>query len=402
MRYLQPDGSFWEVTLTGKTVHARWGKGAAVKTRTAPFKTVAEAKAELTTVIRKVKALGYLPQEKPKGIADALRADPHDDSPLIVYADELLSQGDLRGELAALVSRGRKKELVPFLLANAAALFETAENDVHEGFADDLLWAPGFIREVTLSTEATSDEDELVALTKRFLRAPVAEFIRELNFGLSYGSWAACTEQVARGRHPELVTALRFDAFDSSRVVIEDIDAGDFGEVWSRFPELRELKVHAGSIDPGELVLPELRHFSRLGGGFSATELRAITRAHWPRLDSLELGFDAERDADLGGLFRWLFQKPQPVTMLALRGLMLSVDHVELLLDSVLLPKLTVLDLADVMLDEDAAEMLRDSAEKLAHLERLSSPSLMSEEGDPTMPVLEDLENLVDHAYYPE
>ncbi len=397
MRFVQPDGAFWEVALTGKIVHARWGKGDAVKTRTAPFKSVAEAKAELNAVIKKVKSLGYRAEEKPKGIAEALRADPYDDSPLIVYADELLSRGDLRGELASLVARGRKPELGRFLLANASALFEKAENDVHEGFADELLWAPGFIREATLKVSSSSDVDELVAVTRRFLSAPVAEFIRELNFG--FGSWSEVAEEVTRARHPELVTALRFNAFDPSELE-EEFHAGDFGEVWPKLPELRELMVHAKSMDPGELVLPELRHFSRLGGGLSSSEVRSITKAHWPKLDSLELGFDSEHQEDVSRLLTWLFQKPLSLTALALRELTLSADQVDALLDSALLPKLVALDLTEVLLDEDAAERLTDGAEKLAHLERLSSPWLIGEEGDATVPVLEDLDNLVEDAFY--
>lgn len=399
MRFVSPDGSFWEVTLTGKTVHARWGKGARVKTRTAPFKSVALAKAELEQLVKKVKRLGYRLEGKPAGVAEALRANPDDDSPLAVHGDELVAEGDLRGELAALVTRGMTKELGRFLRANASALFGAAEGDVHEGSAAELIWAPGFVREVTISTADTTDADELIAVTRRFLSAPVAEFVRELNFGLSYDSWAAAARQVTKGKHPELVNALRFDAFDHQGVVFEDVNAGDFDEVWPRLPELRVLKIAAGAMDPGELVLPELRFFSRLGGGFSARELRAITIARWPKLERLELGFTEESGGDVNALLAWAWKTPK-LAHLALRDLELSAEQAELLLDSDLLPKLRTLDLSDVVVDENVAEQLRDGAERLAHLKRFSSPSLCDEEGDPTMPVFEDeLENLVDDAF---
>lgn len=55
--------------------------------------------------------------------------------------------------------------------------------------------------------------------------------------------------------------------------------------------------------------------------------------------------------------------------------------------------------MSDVVLDEEAAQALADGAESLTHLKKLSSPFLADEEGEPTMPVLEDLENLVDDAY---
>lgn len=398
MRYVAPGGGFWEVSLVGKVVHARWGKGASVKTRTAPFTTVALAKHELEALVKKVGALGYLPEEKPTGIAEVLRAHPGDDSPLIVYGDELLSQGDLRGEVAALVNRGKKGELGRFLLAHAAALFGVAEHDVHQGHAGDLVWAPGFVKEATLFAPDTSDVNELVAVTRRFLRAPVAEFVRELNFGVSWENWGAAALQVTHAKHPELITALRFDAFDPHEIALADIDAGDFSDVWARLPELREFKVCAGVMDPGELVLPELRTFSRLGGGFTAREVRALTRAKWPKLERLELGFD-EDVPDL--LLAWLFQKPQTVKHLALRGLSLSAEQVEALIDSALLSQLRSLDLSDVLVDDDAAELLQDGAEDLAHLERLSSPWYMDELGEPTMPALDDLENLVEDAFAP-
>lgn len=399
MRYVTPDGSFWEVTLSGRVVRARWGKGTAVKTRESTFKTVELAKAELASLEKKVRKLGYRPEgAKPDGIADALRARPTDDSPLIVHGDELLTQGDLRGEIAALVTSGKANALGRFLRANATALFGAAENDVHEGWAGDFTWAPGFIREATLSTPDTSDADELAAVTKRFLSAPVSVFVRELNFGVSYEQWAAAALQVTRARHPELITALRFDAFDPIDVDVSEIDAGDFSEVWPGLPELRELRVLAGAMEPGELVFPELRSFSRMGG-MKSHELRAITRAHWPKLERLELGFEHEQRGDTAIILKWLFEKPQTVGHLALRGLELSHDQVEALFDSRLLEKLRTLDLGDVILDEDAAELFSDNAERLSHLERLSSPWLGDEDGTPTMAVLEDLENLVDDAF---
>ena len=264
-----------------------------------------------------------------------------------------------------------------------------------EGHAGDLVWAPGFVREVTFTTPDTSDAGELVAVTRRFMSAPVAEFLREVNFGLSYESWGAAAEQVTRAKHPELITALRFDAFDAHEVIVENIDAGDFGEVWARLPDLRELKVVARTMDPGELVLPELLTFSRLGG-LGASEMRAITRARWPKLERLELGFH-ENDPSL--LLAWLFQKPGALRHVALRELELSPEQVEGLLDSDLLPRLRTLDLSDVVLDEEAAEALRDGAESLAHLERFASPWLSDEEGEPTMQVLDELDNLVEDAF---
>lgn len=398
VRYVSVDGSFWEVSLVGKVVHARWGKGARVKTREAPFKTVALAKRELDALVMKVEKLGYRREGKPAGVAESLRARPDDDSPLIVHGDELLAQGDPRGEVAALVTGGKPGHLRQFLLANAAALFGAAESDVHEGHAGDLVWAPGFVREVTLSAPDTSDARELVAVTKRFMSAPVAEFVREVNFGISYESWAAAAEQVTRAKHPELVNALRFDAFDPQEVMVSDIDAGDFSEVWARLPELRELKVLAGSMQPGELSLPALRTFSRTGGGFSGSEVRSITHAHWPKLERLELGFERELGS-AAPVLAWLFQEPQTLKHLALRGLELGADEVEALLDSQLLRKLRTLDLSEVTLDEEAAELLSDGAESFAHLTRLASPWFADEEGVPTMPVLEGLENLVDDAY---
>ena len=399
MRYVTPDGSFWEVTLAGRVVHARWGKGTSVKKRESTFKTVDLAKAELAALEKRVRKLGYRPEgAKPDGIAEALRERPTDDSPLIVHGDELLLQGDLRGEIATLVAQGKTTALGRFLRANATALFGAAENDVHEGFAAEFVWAPGFIREATLSTPDTTDVDELAQVTKRFLSAPVAEFVRELNFGVSYERWASAAMQVTRARHPELINALRFDAFDPIDVAVAEIEAGDFSEVWSRLPELRELRVRAGSMDTGELAFPELRFFSRTGG-MASHELRAITRAHWPKLERLELGFEREDRGDPTIVLHWLFQKPQTIKHLALRGLDLSVEQVEELFDSSLLKQLRTLDLSDVGLDEDAAEALTDNAESLSHLEKLSSPWLVDEDGTPTIAVLEELENHVDDAF---
>jgi hypothetical protein len=399
VRYVSPEGGFWEVRLVGKVVHARWGKGTAVKTREAPFKTVALAKAELAALVHKVTKLGYrLEGAKPVGVADALRARPFDDSPLIVHGDELLLEGDLRGEVAALVGRNKVSELGRFLLANARALFGASEQDVHRGFAGDFVWAPGFVREVTLSAPDTGDVDALVAVTKRFFAAPVAEFVREVNFGPSYESWGAAARQVTRARHPELITALRFNAFERNDVALEDLNAGDFRDVWWRLPELRELRVCAGSMEQGELVFPELRFFSRTGG-LDLSEMRAITQAKWPKLERLELGFELDDGDEASLVLDWLFHKPQTIKHLALRGLTLSSDQVQTLVDSELIAKLRTLDLGEVLLDDEGAEVLSDGAENFGQLERFSGPWLLGEDGDPTMPVLADLDNLVEDAF---
>ena len=140
MRYVTPDGSFWEVTLTGRVVRARWGKGASVKTRESTFRTVELAKAELASVEKKVRKLGYrLEGAKPDGIAEALRARPTDDSPLIVHGDELLSQGDLRGELAALVLLDAVVRLLPGVMGHA-------ESGTEESFETGLLEYPHYTR----------------------------------------------------------------------------------------------------------------------------------------------------------------------------------------------------------------------------------------------------------------
>jgi hypothetical protein len=204
--------------------------------------------------------------------------------------------------------------------------------------------------------------------------------------------------QVTKARHPELITALRFDAFDPIDVNVSEIEAGDFSEVWSRLPELREVRVRAGSMDTGELAFPELRFFSRTGG-LASHELRAITRAHWPKLDRLELGFEGEERADPTIALNWLFEKPQTIKHLALRGLDLSSDQVEAFFDSELLKQLRTLDLSDVGLDEDAAETFTDNAESLSHIERLSGPWLVDEDGTPTIALLEELENHVEDAF---
>lgn len=56
--------------------------------------------------------------------------------------------------------------------------------------------------------------------------------------------------------------------------MLENVDAGDFSEVWARLPELREFKVCAGAMEPGELVLPQLRSFSRLASAAPSTTSR--------------------------------------------------------------------------------------------------------------------------------
>jgi uncharacterized protein (TIGR02996 family) len=89
--------------------------------------------------------------ERNRDLEDALRADPSNVAPYLVYADFLQSRGDPRGELIMLQHAGKKAEAEAFLSANADSTYGPLKNyrttfDGEERNAFE--WHLGFIRSV--------------------------------------------------------------------------------------------------------------------------------------------------------------------------------------------------------------------------------------------------------------
>ena len=381
---------------------ARWGRGADVKTRTVSFKNSTAAQRELKRLISQVESLGYRPQRSHRAstvdkLIAALVADPEDDSPLEVYGDELLTVGDVRGELAALVRGGRQTQALKLVRERGADLFGAALRDVEARHVTDLEWAPGFLRRATLH-EGPGRGDAMERVARALLASKAGELVRGLHLDVARGGWAPALKALTHSGHPELLVDLKFCPCDWGKVELENVDSGDFGEQWAGLPQLRTLHLVASAGSLGVLELPQLRELSRRGGGFCQADVRSLKAAKLPRLERLELGFQVDSRVAVDDVLLATFKLGAPLQHLALRQLRLSKKALEALLASPLLARLKTLDLSDALVGEAQAQVLLDARDSLEHLEQLAPPWLPDDEGNREEQLQTELPNQQDYV----
>jgi hypothetical protein len=73
---------------------------------------------------------------------------------------------------------------------------------------------------------------------------------------------------------------------------------GSLGPLWKVMPGLERLTVIGNIVDFGTLTLPELRTFEHITSSLARSDLQAIRRATWPKLERLEVWFG---DGEYGG-----------------------------------------------------------------------------------------------------
>lgn len=306
-----------------------------------------------------------------------------------VYADWLQSQGDLRGELAALIQGGRQADADAFLAANANRLLGDLDVALGGGVSG-LEWTHGFLTGARLKIRPDAD-DALDALTAAFLALPLARFVTRLRFGLagfeSDNDWTSTLAAVTASPRAAQITALHFTEYTSEDCEISWTPFGDFSAAWTRLPALEELHIRSGQGgNLGALNLPSLKKFVRESGGLAREELDAIVAADWPKLQHLEIWTGREEygaQGTVGSLARILDgQAAGSLTHLGIVNCEFTPDLIGPLAVSKVLPRLKSLDLSKgVLMDAEALELIRHRA-AFAHLQRLDlSENLFNEAG---------------------
>ncbi len=299
---------------------------------------------------------------------------PHDANAARVYADSLQALGDVRGELAAQPLELR----AGFVQAHAEQLF---------GELDVLLlgqlrlreWTHGFLTGATLTRR--EEHPPLATLARDFLALPVARLVEDLAFGLatfeSDNDWGPTLREVVASPQASRLKRLAFTEFTSEESELSWTPFGDFGFAWASLPALEVLHLRAGVTGAlGALRLPNLRRFVRETGGLQQSELRAITQAHWPQLEALEVWFGREAygaDCSLDDALRLVSAATHWPRLRHLGLVNAEFTHhlLEPLASSPLLPRLESLDLSKgVLRDEDVDRLLRH-APAFARLARL-------------------------------
>ena len=339
---------FWEIERKGKKLNVRYGKvGSEGQKRTKELSSTAEAQREYDSLIKAKQKKGYVLEGKaPSAPAPSLptfERDPKQEAQIeqspkdidlyLVYADWLEMQGDPRGQLievqAQLLKKPDDKSLVAaernLFKKHAAHFFGPDHSDDPEEFAGpkrnkrskselakglphvywsygyflSIDWWCGYVERLHFDPGYYQDDksgQECVQILKRFLSNPSARFIQHLSVG---DIWANDIDDQYR---PDLTLVLqvlknapcakhlKHLEFCGGENDISGVDL-DASQVSKICPNLEQLQVYGGSITLGKIDLPHLHTFSAYSGSLSASAVRAIGRARWPKLRSLKVLF---------------------------------------------------------------------------------------------------------------
>lgn len=331
------------------------------------------------TAVRRDATARGAPSDHPALEAECRRA-PDDPTPWSVYADWLIAQGNVVGEIASLAARGKDEEAKQLLAAHRDDLFETL------GYMPELELRHGFIIGATFARNYNT-EVRLDDAVRDFVTSPVARFVEALRFGLagfeSDNDWEPTLRAVCDSPIAPHLRELRFDQFTSDEQEISWVGFGNFAFAWAKLPALERLHIRAGlSGSLGKLVLPKLKTFVRESGGLPAAELAAIAKATWPALEHLEVWFGS-RNYGAGGTLahvKALLARKLP----ALRHLGIVNCEIENLVPTLAawpgLRQLHSLDLSKGVLHDRGAAQLVEHARAFRHLASLDlSENLLTE-----------------------
>lgn len=307
------------------------------------------------------------------------RAEPDNPAPWLVYADWLMLQGDVRGELAALRARGREREADAFLRAHRVALLGGTDLvDVVRITS----WRHGFAVAAAIKREQDPEAvvGKVAELTSQFLSGPLAHYVEALRFGLAGFSnnndWGPTLDAVIGSRVGPQIRSLRFDDYSSEDSEISWTPFGDFSHAWPELARLEELVIRSGAGgELGTIVLPALKKFVRISGGLKGVEIDAICNATWPALEHLEMWFGASQYGAEGDVTR-IRPILDGVGLPKLRHLGIVncefVDSaIEPLAGSKLLPQLRTLDLSSGIMAARATKTLIEHAAAFRHLDAI-------------------------------
>ncbi|MGC4121993.1 MAG: hypothetical protein QM765_46915 [Myxococcales bacterium] len=302
-----------------------------------------------------------------------------------VLADWLQERGDPRGVCAAQLQQGQHEAARELFEARLLGELETAVGvELY-----DLKWREGFLVGASLKRRRRDPRAQLAALTRDFLKLPVARFVTALRFGLasydSDNSWTETLRAVAESPRGPFVRELRFDDYGSKDCELSWTPFGDFSACWKKLPSLELVHLRSGAGGTlGELDLPNLKTFVRESTGLSAEEIGSVLAARWPRLEKLELWLGTEEYGTGCSveLLRPLLDGKVPPSLkhLGLVNCEFAPEELTALLRSKVLRQLEVLDLSKGVLMDQDVEILLANQGAVRHLRRLDlSENLLDE-----------------------
>lgn len=406
-RFEQPGPAgtrFWEIDVVGTELTLRSGR---VGSRAFPdereesYRNATEAKREAERLIKSRLAAGWIERVE-KAAAEDLEAAlaQGDEAQWLVFADQLLARGDVRGELITLQqSLGKKRSAK----ATVAAFVEEHEGALLGALGEyrdqlELEWRFGYLHAVSLGCTPVSEfappREEVQTAVEDLLPSLLAHessrFLRVLRLGWPEDtddcSYDALVGLLAREAWPRYLEALVLGDFtpSSARARVERFDEDGYDD-----DDERDLWPHLRSLAP---LAPKLATLSALS---VRANLRRLGVRALPKLTAFELHAQHLEDAVLDDVLNldapltsFIVDCPMSPTVgvgsfhrvwqgladphlrtLGLGGL--GEDVLRLIDTAALLPKLERLDLSGNELDDGHVSALLARKEKLAHLKKL-------------------------------
>ena len=176
---------------------------------------------------------------------------------------------------------------------------------------------------------------------------------------------------VARG----LPKTLKSLAFDVKGFQISWSDLGDLTKLYPQLKSLETLRLRIGNMTLGKMDLPSLKSLEIVTGGLAKHNVKSISAAKWPKLESLVLYFGTDNyggDCGIDDLEAILDGKIIPkVTHLGLCNSEFGDDIARGVAKSKVLGQLTSLDLSKGTMGDEGAQAILDAAKAFSKLERL-------------------------------
>ena len=396
-RYELVEGSsskFWEVKVDGSNFSTRYGRiGTEGKVTTKAAKSARDALAQAKKAAEGKAKKGYklvggalggattVAASNPS-LEKKIAADPTSVDEYLVYADWLQGEGDPRGELIVLHHKKMAKKAKKLIEDEAGHFFGPLAE--YRDMLDELEWFMGFIKSAKVLTTyerapgfgdkgKTIPYEEVLA---DFLDLPSARFIQHLKLGIESfdgNSYGGAAKIIAKRKLPTL-KSLYVGDFHSEETELNWSHTGDVSPIWKAAPNLEEVTLRSGGVEPGKINLAKLRSLSVISGGTSNKAIKDIAASKCPKLEtlSLQIGQELKGKTLVEDLRPILTGKSFPkLTSLGLSNNKWADEVCAALPKAKVLPKLKRLDLSKGTMSDAGAEHLASNADRFAHLEEL-------------------------------
>lgn len=418
---------FWEVSIDGTTVRARYGKiGAKGQLTVKEFGSKGDAQKERDKLVAEKTKKGYVEggseaasesddaganaivkgDARNPALEKAILANPFDREAYAVFADWLQEQGDPRGELISLQLANKDKAAAKLITSqsayflgpladhvkvydsngnNSTSHLRTKEQEkAWQNAADQaFLWRNGYISRIRLtddeysydSSESAKYEGDLVDILKAAFEHPSGRYVVELSFHSNGDPNEDDLQDLIDMVGKKAPPTVRKITFGDNIDQISWHHTGNLSKMWKGVPNLQVLEIETGDFDVGAMDAPNLERAIFITGGLSKACAKHIAAAKMPKIKHLEVFYGTD---NYGGDCTIKDVKPlldrtdlKHLEYLGIKNSEFGNDIAKAVISAKIVKQLKTLDLSMSTITDEGAQALADGKEALKHLECL-------------------------------